>query len=346
MTEIYRQIIDHPAAWTNRSLGGRDGLTFRLNPLHLEAIDEVLARTRHIRPQAVTRSEFDHPVLDPVLAQFREEILHGRGAVIISGLTRDRYSEEDFERVYCGFGTHWGKAVVQSALGDKLGRVTFTPVGPENPTGRAYRSNEELTLHTDANEIVGLMCVQKAKSGGHSQIASSLAIHNEILRTRPDLLEPLYEGYYYASRENAKSGKPVTDYKIPIFCCVDSTVSCIVTGEFIQRAAEKLGVALPKGVAEGLAYFEAIAAREDIRVHFMLEPGEMVMFNNFTVLHARTAFQDGPGLKRNLLRLWLDVPDGRPVVPEFHMKAEEYRIAAAKEQAAREKAARELAAVK
>ena len=46
----------------------------------------------------------------------------------------------------------------------------------------------------------------------------------------------------------------------------------------------------------------------------MLEPGEMVMFNNWTTLHARTSFVDGGPHPRHLLRLWLAVPDGRTVI--------------------------------
>ena len=49
-----------------------------------------------------------------------------------------------------------------------------------------------------------------------------------------------------------------------------------------------------------------------MRLHFMLEPGEMSVYNNFTVLHARTEFTDSETYRRQLLRLWLDVPGGRP----------------------------------
>ena len=38
------------------------------------------------------------------------------------------------------------------------------------------------------------------------------------------------------------------------------------------------------------------------------------------VLHGRTEFEDdvGAGIRRHLLRLWLDVPNGRPVPKEMH----------------------------
>lgn len=328
MTVEYAPIITDASAWTAESLGGRDGITYTLTAAQIAAVDELLVKTRHMGPQEPTREDFSHPDLDGWLAEVFETIQHGRGAIIIKGIDPTKYSYEDMERIYLGFGTHWGVAAVQSALGDRLGRVTFTPVGPDNPTGRAYRSDEELYLHTDNYEIVGLMCLQKAPEGGFSRLASSVAIHNAIAATRPDLLEPLYEGFYYASREAAKSGKPVTDYKIPVYCYIDGKLSCRYTREFIYRAGEAMG-GLPPRLTEALDYLNEIADRPDMRLHFTLEPGEMMLINNYTTLHSRTNFKDTPEQKRMLLRLWLDVPGGRPVLPSFMSSATDYGKAAA-----------------
>ncbi len=327
MTKICREIIDHPSAWTSQSLGGKEALVQRLSPAHLAAIDELLAKTRHLRPQAVTREQFDHPALNPFLKNLFETIQNGVGVAIVRGVTREKYSEEDFERIYWGFGTHLGVAVTQSALGDRLGHVRFTPVGPDNPAGRAYRSNRELDLHTDTNEIVGLMSVQKAKSGGLSRLISSLAIHNEILKTRPELLEVLYEGFYYATTEAQLTSEPITKFKVPLYCYVDGKVSCTYTNTFIYRAADMLG-GMPDDLREAMDYITELTHRPDLMLEFTIEPGEMAIWNNFTLLHARTAFEDydEPELKRHLLRLWVDVPQGRPVLPVYLRNSQLYQF--------------------
>ena len=49
----------------------------------------------------------------------------------------------------------------------------------------------------------------------------------------------------------------------------------------------------------------------------MLEPGEIIFCNNFSVLHARTEFRNSAEKTRLLARLWLNTPGGRPVVPEL-----------------------------
>src|SRR6187455_2086509 len=103
-------------------------------------------------------------------------------------------TDEQFERIYWGFGLQLGVPVSQSYRGDRLGRVTQTETGPDNPINRGYKSAGELRPHTDNNvTIAGLMCVQKAAEGGYSLLASSAAIHNAILAARPELLDVLYD---------------------------------------------------------------------------------------------------------------------------------------------------------
>ncbi|MGE4239210.1 TauD/TfdA family dioxygenase [Ramlibacter sp.] len=311
--EIRRTRIEGPDVWTAASVGGKEGLKYPLSAKHLAAIDALLAATRHKPIQAVTRAEFSHPDLDPMLAEVFDILQHGRGALVITGITPEKYDAEAMERIYWGFGTHWGEAIVQSAKGDRIGRVRFVPVGPDNPTNRAYRGNDELTLHSDSNEIVGLMCVQKAAEGGYSRLVNVLAIHNDILEMRPELLEPLYRGLPYATREASVTGKPVTPHSVPVFGCVDGQVSCHYVREFMTRAATVLGIPFPEDLKEALDFFDQRAKAN--AVEFMLEPGEIMMVNNFTTLHARTNFKDGPGNVRDLMRHWLNVPNGRRVIP-------------------------------
>ena len=70
-----------------------------------------------------------------------------------------------------------------------------------------------------------------------------------------------------------------------------------------------------------LDYLDEFAVRPDVMLEFALEPGEAIFFNNFVVMHARTAFEDdvAAGFRRHLLRLWLDVPGGRPAPKEMHI---------------------------
>ena len=307
---VHREVIRDAKAWTSRGLGGRDGIAQPLTAEQLAGFDGILARTRHLAPQAVTHAEFRHPAVDALAAGLRRTIVAGRGAVLLTGLDRGRYSEDDCERIYWGIGTHLGDAAVQSGWGDRLGHVRHEK---DDPVGRAYRSNEELTPHTDSYRIVGLMCLERAAEGGLSRLVSSLAIHNEILARRPDLLEPLYEGYHYAMPEARHSADAVTRFKIPVFESTERQVSCCYVRFFMEQAARARGEALPERLVEAFDLFDALALRDDLRLEFMLQPGEMLLWHNFAALHARTAFVDSPERSRHLLRLWLNVENDRPL---------------------------------
>lgn len=325
MTDIHRQVIDHPSAWTSASIGGKQGLTYTLGPAHLDAFEALVARTAATKPLEVTREQFTHPALEGMLGELRQILMHGRGSVIVSGLTRERYCEDAFERIYWGIGLHLGIPASQSYRGDHLGRVTQTAVGADNPIDRGYKGSGELMPHTDNNVgIVGLMCVQKAAAGGYSLIASSAAIHNEILRSRPDLLETLYEGYYMTSQEATLSANPNNNLRIPVFSYVEGHLSCLFNRGFYERA-NKTRQDMTAAFDEATRLVVEIARRPEVEARFILEPGEILLINNYTALHARTPFKDSPEFKRSLLRLWLVVPDGRPLCEPYRLKAAGYK---------------------
>lgn len=321
MTPVRTEPITDPAAWTAAQLGGRKAITRRLTAEERAGLDTLLARTAHLAPQAVTQGDFRHPVVDALIEDLRREINRGRGAVLLTGLDPARCAPEHLERICWGIGTHLGHAAVQSRTGDRLGRVERDD---DDPVQRGYRSAGELAMHTDSYEVVGLLCVRKARMGGQSALVSSLAIHNEIARQRPDLLPALYRGFPMAIPEARTTAQPITDTPIPVFSCVDGIVSCMFAASFMRSAAAQLGQALPADLDEALRLFQATAERDDLALRFMLEPGELLLWHNFTHLHSRTEFEDDPAHKRLLLRLWLKAADPRPVAPQFHERAKVY----------------------
>ena len=315
MTPIYSRIIEGPSAWTPASLGGKEGLVHQLDASHLAALDSLLVKTRSKMLEDLRREDFTDEGLAEFLDHVRHEVMNGRCAVVIRGVDRGRYGQEDCARIFWGIGSHLGTPAVQSSRADRLGYVRNEGA----PRARGYRGSGELALHTDSRAVIALMSLQNAATGGHSHLASGATIHNMILRERPDLLEPLYRGYPYHSTEIE-----LTPCSIPVFSNVDGIVSCAFFESHMRRAARTRSEALPGDLDEALTYFAAVARREDVRIEFMLEPGEIMVCNNFAVLHARTEFVNAPGQERLLLRLWLNVPNGRPIVPELLERARRF----------------------
>ncbi|NDB68632.1 MAG: hypothetical protein EB015_11635 [Methylocystaceae bacterium] len=248
MNDICRHVINDASAWTSASLGGKEAITRRLVQTELDAIDELLRKTSHLDPQAVTASQFTHVGLRSLIEELREVIMYGRSVMLVAG-----------------------RAV-----------------------------------------------------GGQSALVSSVAIHNEIVKHHPEYLESLYEGFHMAIPEARLTDQPITHERIPVFCYVDGKLSCLYTGRFMHDAAEKLNKPLPGLLKDALDFIAKTAERDDLAMRFMLEPGEFMIWHNFLNLHSRTSFENDETHKRLLLRLWLNVPNGRPVVDQLYARGATY----------------------
>ena len=323
MTAVHRETITGPGAWKASDFpGGADDIAFDLGPRHLAAIAEAMkaVRGRGLALEEITRDDFALGDMAGELAAQAEEIDRGRGIIVIRGLPVDDYSQADIEAIYLGIGAHFGTAVSQSVMGDRLGHVI--DVTDVDPNARAYRARQELSLHTDLSDIASLLCIYPAGSGGVSRFASVLAIHNEMLATRPDLLEPLYRGFrWHRLGEHGTGEDPITPHRVPHFSYHGGRLSCRYVRSYIREGAHALDEPLDGTEEEALDTFDEIGRRPDLQLELILGRGAAVFVNNLTVLHARTAFENhgDPAKKRHLLRLWLASHTAPAVVPEIQV---------------------------
>jgi len=317
MSDIRR--VDHPSAWKAADIGGKEGLVHRLGQEHVDALAEFLDATRHLPIFEITPAAFHNQAISDLMAATRDTIANGRGGVVLSGLDISGMPIEDYERIYWFLGAHLGRPVIQSGKGDLIGYVRHVT----ESKARGYLSDMELGPHTDYHEYLSLAGVRPASRGGLSGMTSALAVHNEMLATRPDLLEVLYEGYYngipyrYGVNDSEYSRR-----KVPVFSETDGKVS-VFTLSFFFDAAHQRGEPVPERFLEAMNYMREIASSEAFQARFMLQAGEMMFWNNRVVFHSRTQFFNDPGVERLLLRLWMDPYDaGRPVHPDVAASTE------------------------
>jgi hypothetical protein len=305
--------------WTAAEAQSRDHFTDPVGAERLTLIEEALAATAgdDINDPDFGRSDAVKQILGDAFSANAERVLDGDGITILSGFPVRDWPVEKLARSFRLIGATLGHGVSQSRMGDRLGHVT--DVSGQNPNERGYRTSRELRLHTDANDIVGLMCVRTARTGGLSRLTSAVAIYEEMERRAPELLEVLKEGFPYHWRGEQPDGEPpITDYRIPVLSEVDGRVSCVYLYDHINWAAED-GHPFTERQQAALDLFDELASDPAFCLHFALEAGDAILFNNFTNLHARTSYEDhdDPAEKRLLLRLWLRADAKRPVVPEI-----------------------------
>ncbi|MGE0626806.1 MAG: TauD/TfdA family dioxygenase [Hyphomicrobiaceae bacterium] len=299
--------------WASTDFAGRNDWIYRLSDAALADIAKAIGKVRD-RGGAlddVIRTDFDLPSLAGDLGEISRILGQGRGFVLIKGLGEAGYTEDELAIAFWGIGTHIGTGVSQSYHGDRLGHVR--DIGEK---GRYYTVGGELEMHMDPTDVVGLVCVQPAISGGLSRIASSLNIHNIILQERPDLMETLYNGFFYRRRDAdvGGSGKGFNQ-RIPAFAELDGSIVCHYLPLSIRNAAES-GAELTAKEREALALVNDVATRPDVRLDMDFKRGDIQFLNNRVTLHSRTDYTDppDPALKRHLLRLWL-MMDSWPALP-------------------------------
>ncbi len=167
--------------------------------------------------------------------------------------------------------------------------------------------------------MIAFFCVRNALEGGDNQIVSSMNLYNAIADQRPDLLKALTQSYLY-QRHNVDLNHPEPYIQQPIFSIHEGHFAANMLRVLIERAyAADDTPAMTEVQREALDFVEKLAESPSRHVTFRQSRGDLVFLNNFVTFHRRTAFTDhhDPSLRRHLLRVWISMPNSRPLDPRF-----------------------------
>ncbi|WP_158213263.1 TauD/TfdA family dioxygenase [Pigmentiphaga sp. NML080357] len=269
--------------------------------------------------EEMRKEDFPLRALAARAKEYVDEIRNGRGFVVLRGLPVRDYSDEDAGIVFYGLGLYLGQPLRQNPRGDLLGHVFDQGRKFGRQDVRGYQTRAHLPFHTDSCEIVGLLCLRPAKSGGASSISSSVAVYREIEQRHPGYLAALHQGYRYIRREAASTSAAVTEYPVPVYGVQDGVVSCRFIPTQIEAAAEKLGEPITGTAREAFEAVVKLSADAPFRLDMDLQQGDIQLVNNYTVLHSRTEYEDWPepGRERHMIRLWLGFEEPWPIAPGF-----------------------------
>lgn len=309
----HKEIIA-PFAWKGANL---QGLTDWIRPFRPAELAEIDAAVRSVKRRRldwvdVTRADFPLPAFSVELARIAQELETGRGMILLRGLPL-AYSPDDLRMAYWGIGAHLGTAVSQGGRGELLGIVENEGREVEITRRRGSKTSGSLPFHADRCDIVGLLCVRKARSGGLSRIVSAAAIHNEVLRRRPDLIDVFYADWHNSRQGDEQPGESRA-YPKPIFGFCDGHFTGLFSPAYVRSAQEFPEVPrLTRQQEQALELFGVLS--EELALDMAFEPGDIQLLNNHLIYHARTRYDDyrERDRKRLLLRLWLAVPGSRPL---------------------------------
>jgi hypothetical protein len=328
--------IEGTCAWHGRDMANSQRWIRALRPEHIDEMEAALAAVeRHgIAWQDITAANFPLPGMAPLSADIRDELENGSGLMKLRGLPVDRYSEDQLRKLYFGLGSNIGRPVFQNRRGELMRfiRDEGADVGKQYgqidnarmADGRTFLSsyartltNGPLRFHTDRTDVVALLCVNQAATGGVSTICSSVAVMNEMLRRRPDLAELLFQPVY-RSRHGEESETPDDVYALPVFGQRDGRFTSHFSLTYIE-AAQTVGGVPKLTAAQREAIDLLLSLARELAFEMILEPGDIQLLNSHVTYHGRTPFEDDPdsGRQRLLLRLWLSMPNSR-ALPADH----------------------------
>ena len=312
-------LIEGPADWRGPDLVKSKDWIHDWSQAEIVEIGQAFATARALGKTLadLTREDFPLPGVSQVFALARERLENGSGLQLFRGFPHSRYTKDELRLIYWGMGKHLGTARSQSKVGDLLGDVRDFGVITASAGGRGYQSNQRLNFHTDSCDVTGLFVLHVAKSGGLSKLASSVAVRNEIARRRPDLLDVLYQPFYWSWNKQEPAGaKPY--YQQPIFSERDGYFACrYIDGQIKNAQAFPEVPRFTPAQIEARAMIDELANSDAFNFAMMFEPGDLQLVNNHTCFHARTAFEDWPDPEQHghLLRMWLSMPNSRPLSP-------------------------------
>ncbi len=281
--------------WTGAHMRDSDEWIWRLSETE---IDQVLSMDPGLE-------------LTKKIDTLRRELTRGRGFQLIRGLPTEALTPVEAGRVFSSFGSMLGSLRSQNAAGDLLGHVRNVGADAADPNVRIYQTDRRQTFHTDSSDVVGLMCLETALSGGDSLLVSVAAIYNRMLDADPELTALLFDPVATDRRGEVPPGER-DFFTIPILSWFDHRLTVMYQRQYIESAARfDDAPPLTQHMIEALDLFDSIANDPEVYLPMTLQAGDMQFVHNHSLLHDRTGFVDKPGTPRHLLRLWLSVPGDR-----------------------------------
>lgn len=304
--------LEGPAVWRGADI--RDRNDWRL-PVDPALAKEMAAAARAAAADGAPAEDVDRrrlplPGAEALATRVHDLLEGGPGFAVLSGLPVDRLAYPEQVALALGLSDHIGQVVPQNYELQRI--VDVRDEGIEySHRSRGYRSSKALPFHTDGAHLFSLTCLGVAAEGGETIIVSGQAVYNRLAAERPEALAVLAHGFRHHRRGQHDPGEPpLSAEAIPVFAFRNGLLHICYNRNPIEWA-EREGVKLTTAERAALDALDAVLADEAMQLRLNLQPGEAAFINNYITLHCRTEYQDGPGRRRHMLRVWMRDPASR-----------------------------------
>ena len=261
--------ISGPNVWRGIDCKNTEAWTHHLSP---NVLSEISTIVKEAQSKGWNQYDFQFelheiPQLRKELKVILNDLSEGPGFSLIRGININTKNTEILKLTLQVIGHHMGLVGPQENHPRSIGEVR--DVRPAIRT-HYYHGGGPLPMHMDPIDAVGLLCIRTAKQGGESRIVSSAAVHNEILKSRPDLLKLLYRGFKHRRREERNNyGSSITEFHCPIFAEIGGRFVCNYIPRPIRWAVDDGLVNLSNSEEDALSLLDITADCENLCLHML-----------------------------------------------------------------------------
>jgi hypothetical protein len=300
-----------PGGWYGSELA-RDPGSWRV-PLPSEVHDDLLRVAAELGPGGISADPYrPRPLVRAptrsLVAELYRRLAGEPGVVVLTGFPVTEGTQMT-EVAYLLLGKLLGQPVVQTLDGNLLARVEAAGPGVKVPGAQRIVLPGSLPFHVDrSTDLIGLLCVRTARTGGLSRVLSCRAVHNLLLARHPELLSVLYQPVtvQVPPMRGPNGDLPPRWCEVPIFSQVGDHFAAYYSRMLVEEAQRFRDAPRLTRHAAALDAVDELTAEPGLPLDMTLQPGDLQLINNLSLVHARTAYQDGsPGHGRLLLRLHL-----------------------------------------
>lgn len=240
-------------------------------------------------------------------------LVNGPGYFVLTGLDADPvHGRQALVRVAELLGTAMSQDREGTIVREVRDRGTF--IGEGHRT-RYADSRFGGNLHTDGAEapfpvpeLFVLFCVRQAPVGGNLRILHIRDILH-ALEKEHNTLSILHQPFHFDRRGDQPPGQPSTTTK-PILFKRGGRPAITYLRRYIEIGHATSGVpALTSSQRAALDTLDALTWDRTLLTDGKLRPGELAVFDNLSMLHGRTTFEDHPDpfKARLILRTWVRI---------------------------------------
>jgi Taurine catabolism dioxygenase TauD, TfdA family len=305
--------VEGPSAWTRCDVHAEDYLV-TLSPACLDEIRHTVDQLRAYPLPTIVLGpdDFAMPACREAMARVRGILASGVRFAIVDRLPLSEMEAGEATAIYWQLSSMIARPVAQKLDGTLIYDVLDTGQQALPGSGvRPDKTNIEIRFHNDnayndtPPDYVGLLCLRRAMSGGHSRVISFHTAHNVLVARFPQRLARLYEPFWFDRQREFHAGES------PIFAAPVFDGGAEIKARFsvhqINSGYAMRGEPLDEAGDAALSAMLEIFEDEALSLDFDLEPGQLQFVDNRALGHSRTAFVDypEPAARRHLVRLWL-----------------------------------------